>query len=75
LKESASRTSVNGIEKITQTSRLLIVINNNKLSIRKSWFQSRIFKADEVLATASRGIAVITHYTQNIDLRDANSFV
>ncbi len=36
---------------------------------------SRVSKADEVLATAARGIAeVITHhYTQNIDLRDAKT--
>ncbi len=40
-------------------------------------FKAGFSKADEVLATASRGIAeVITHhYTQNIDLKDAkNSF-
>ena len=37
--------------------------------------QGWIFKADEVLSTAARGIAeVITHhYTQNIDLRDAKT--
>jgi cell division protein FtsZ len=68
------RTSVNGIEKLRKQVDSL-VINNNKLrSIRESWFQSRIFKTDEVLATASRGIAKITHhYTQNIDLRDAKT--
>lgn len=38
-------------------------------------FKAGFSKADEVLATASRGIAeVITHhYTQNIDLRDAKT--
>ena len=38
-------------------------------------FKAGFSKADEVLATAARGIAeVITHhYTQNIDLRDAKT--
>jgi cell division protein FtsZ len=55
----------------------LIVINNNKLRevYGNLGFKAGFSKADEVLATASRGIAeVITHhYTQNIDLRDAKT--
>src|SRR5690606_38989397 len=52
-------------------------INNNKLRevYGNLGFKAGFSKADEVLATASRGIAeVITHhYTQNIDLRDAKT--
>ena len=55
----------------------LIVINNNKLRevYGNLGFKAGFSKADEVLATAARGIAeVITHhYTQNIDLRDAKT--
>jgi len=55
----------------------LIIINNNKLRevYGNLGFKAGFSKADEVLATASRGIAeVITHhYTQNIDLRDAKT--
>jgi len=55
----------------------LIVINNNKLRevYGNLGFKAGFSKADEVLATASRGIAeVITHhYTQNIDLKDAKT--
>ena len=55
----------------------LIVINNNKLRevYGNLGFKAGFSKADEVLATAARGIAeVITHhYTQNIDLRDART--
>jgi cell division protein FtsZ len=53
------------------------VINNNKLRevYGNLGFKAGFSKADEVLSTASRGIAeVITHhYTQNIDLRDAKT--
>jgi cell division GTPase FtsZ len=56
---------------------ILIVINNNKLRevYGNLGFKAGFSKADEVLATASRGIAeVITHhYTQNIDLKDAKT--
>jgi len=55
----------------------LVVINNNKLRevYGNLGFKAGFSKADEVLSTASRGIAeVITHhYTQNIDLRDAKT--
>src|SRR5690625_1075209 len=66
-----------GLEKLRQCVELLIVIDNNKLRevYGNLGFKSGFSKADEVLATASRGIAeVITHhYTQNIDLRDAKT--
>jgi cell division protein FtsZ len=66
-----------GIEKLRQHVDSLIVINNNKLRevYGNLGFKAGFSKADEVLATASRGIAeVITHhYTQNIDLRDAKT--
>jgi len=66
-----------GIEKLRKQVDSLIVINNNKLRevYGNLGFKKGFSKADEVLATASRGIAeVITHhYTQNIDLRDAKT--
>ncbi|MDW8849967.1 cell division protein FtsZ [Flavobacterium sp. MMLR14_040] len=66
-----------GIEKLRKQVDSLIVINNNKLRevYGNLGFKAGFSKADEVLATASRGIAeVITHhYTQNIDLRDART--
>ncbi|RLJ67424.1 cell division protein FtsZ [Lacinutrix venerupis] len=66
-----------GIEKLRSEVDSLIVINNNKLRevYGNLGFKAGFSKADEVLATASRGIAeVITHhYTQNIDLRDAKT--
>jgi cell division protein FtsZ len=66
-----------GIEKLRDNVDSLIVINNNKLRevYGNLGFKAGFSKADEVLATASRGIAeVITHhYTQNIDLRDAKT--
>lgn len=66
-----------GIEKLRSQVDSLIVINNNKLRevYGNLGFKAGFSKADEVLATASRGIAeVITHhYTQNIDLRDAKT--
>ena len=55
----------------------LIVVNNNKLRevYGNLGFKAGFNKADEVLATAARGIAeVITHhYRTNIDLRDAKT--
>tara|TARA_R110000868_G_scaffold52221_1_gene165176 strand:- start:603 stop:2537 length:1935 start_codon:yes stop_codon:yes gene_type:complete len=66
-----------GIEKLRKNVDSLIVINNNKLRevYGNLGFKAGFSKADEVLATAARGIAeVITHhYTQNIDLRDAKT--
>ncbi|WP_452599188.1 cell division protein FtsZ [Pontimicrobium sp. MEBiC01747] len=66
-----------GIEKLRAEVDSLIVINNNKLRevYGNLGFKAGFSKADEVLSTASRGIAeVITHhYTQNIDLRDAKT--
>ena len=66
-----------GIEKLRKHVDSLIVINNNKLRevYGNLGFKAGFSKADEVLSTASRGIAeVITHhYTQNIDLRDAKT--
>jgi cell division protein FtsZ len=65
------------IEKLRKQVDSLIVINNNKLRevYGNLGFKAGFSKADEVLATASRGIAeVITHhYTQNIDLKDAKT--
>ncbi|MFS4469634.1 cell division protein FtsZ [Maribacter sp. 2210JD10-5] len=69
--------SQRGIEKLRKNVDSLIVINNNKLRevYGNLGFKAGFSKADEVLATAARGIAeVITHhYTQNIDLRDAKT--
>jgi cell division protein FtsZ len=66
-----------GIEKLRNEVDSLIVINNNKLRdiYGNLGFKEGFAKADEVLATASKGIAeVITHhYTQNIDLKDAKT--
>ncbi len=66
-----------GVENLRSHVDSLIVINNNKLRevYGNLGFKAGFSKADEVLATASRGIAeVITHhYTQNIDLRDAKT--
>lgn len=66
-----------GIENLRNHVDSLIVINNNKLRevYGNLGFKAGFSKADEVLSTASRGIAeVITHhYTQNIDLRDAKT--
>ncbi|WP_188621469.1 cell division protein FtsZ [Flavobacterium suaedae] len=67
----------NGVEKLRKQVDSLIVINNNKLRevYGNLGFKAGFSKADEVLSTASRGIAeVITHhYTQNIDLKDAKT--
>ena len=66
-----------GIEFLRENVDSLIVINNNKLRevYGNLGFKSGFAKADEVLATAARGIAeVITHhYRQNIDLKDAKT--
>ena len=66
-----------GLEKLRGSVDSLVVINNNKL--REMYgnlgVKEGFTKADEVLATAAKGIAeVITnHYTQNIDLKDAKT--
>ena len=69
--------ALQGVEKLRKQVDSLIVINNNKLRevYGNLGFKAGFSKADEVLATASRGIAeVITHhYTQNIDLKDAKT--
>ena len=66
-----------GVNKLRKQVDALIVINNNKLRdiYGNLGFKEGFAKADEVLATASKGIAeVITHhYTQNIDLKDAKT--
>ena len=66
-----------GIEVLRDHVDSLVIINNNKLRevYGNLGFKAGFAKADEVLSTASRGIAeVITHhYTQNIDLRDAKT--
>ena len=66
-----------GMEELKSSVDSLIVINNNKLRevYGNLGFRAGFAKADEVLATAARGIAeVITHhYTQNIDLKDAKT--
>ncbi len=66
-----------GIDKLRENVDSLIVINNNKLRevYGNLGFRAGFSKADEVLATAARGIAeVITHhYTQNIDFKDAKT--
>jgi len=66
-----------GIDKLRQYVDSMVVINNNKLRevYGNLGFKAGFSKADEVLSTASRGIAeVITHhYTQNIDLKDAKT--
>ncbi len=66
-----------GIENLRSQVDSLIIINNNKLRevYGNLGFKAGFSKADEVLATAAKGIAeVITHhYTQNIDLRDAKT--
>ena len=66
-----------GLKQLREYVDSLIVINNNKL--REAYgnlgFKSGFAKADEVLASAARGIAeVITkHYMLNIDLKDAKT--
>ena len=75
--EIRSNQAKKGIDKLRKQVDALIVINNNKLRdiYGNLGFKEGFAKADEVLATASRGIAeVITHhYTQNIDLKDAKT--
>jgi cell division protein FtsZ len=69
--------AMEGINALRNAVDSLIVINNNKLRevYGNLGFRAGFSKADEVLATAAKGIAeVITHhYTTNIDLRDART--
>ena len=69
--------AVKGLEKLKRSVDSLIIINNNKLRevYGNLGFKEGFSKADEVLATAAKGVAqVITHhYTQNIDLKDAKT--
>ena len=66
-----------GVDELRENVDSLIVVNNNKLRevYGNLGFKAGFSKADEVLSTASRGIAeVITHhYKQNIDLHDAKA--
>ncbi len=66
-----------GVKNLRKQVDSLIVINNNKLRelYGNLGYKSGFAKADEVLTTASKGIAeVITHhYRQNIDLKDAKT--
>ena len=66
-----------GIDALRSNVDSLIVINNNKLRevYGNLGFKAGFSKADEVLYTAARGIAVVIthHYKQNIDLHDAKT--
>lgn len=66
-----------GVDALRQNVDSLIVINNDKLRdvYGNLGFKAGFGKANEVLATAARGIAeVITqHYRMNIDLNDAKT--
>jgi len=66
-----------GVERLRKCCDSMIVINNNKLRevFGNLTYTSGFSKADDVLATAAKGIAeVITkHYTINIDLKDAKT--
>lgn len=72
-----SKQAQKGIDELRDNVDSLIVINNNKLRevYGNLGFKAGFSKADEVLATAAKGIAeVITHhYKQNIDLHDAKT--
>ncbi|NIJ44151.1 cell division protein FtsZ [Wenyingzhuangia heitensis] len=72
-----SKQAQKGVDELRDNVDSLIVINNNKLRevYGNLGFKAGFSKADEVLSTASRGIAeVITHhYKQNIDLHDAKT--
>jgi cell division protein FtsZ len=74
---SRRQQALEGVQSLSQCVDSLIVINNNKLRdvYGNLGFKAGFSKADEVLATAAKGIAeVITHhYTTNIDLRDAKT--
>lgn len=69
--------ALRGVENLRANVDSLIVINNNKLRevYGNLGFKSGFSKADEVLATASKGIAelITHHYTVNVDLEDVRS--
>ncbi len=69
--------AIKGLDKLKRSVDSIIIINNNKLRevYGNLGFKEGFSKADEVLATAAKGVAqVITHhYTQNIDLKDAKT--
>ena len=75
--KNRSEQAMDGVERLRKQVDSLIVINNNKLRevYGNLGFKAGFSKADEVLATASKGIAeVITnHLTMNIDLKDAKT--
>ena len=72
-----SKQAEEGVERLRQAVDSLIVINNNKLRevYGNLGFKAGFGKADEVLATAAKGIAevIMHHFTTNIDLRDART--
>ena len=72
-----SKQAQSGIDALRENVDSLIVINNNKLRevYGNLGFKAGFSKADEVLSTAARGIAVVIthHYKQNIDLHDAKT--
>lgn len=75
--KSRSKQAQSGIDALRENVDSLIVINNNKLRevYGNLGFKAGFSKADEVLSTAARGIAVVIthHYKQNIDLHDAKT--
>lgn len=75
--KNRSEQAMQGVEKLRKQVDSLIVVNNNKLRevYGNLGFKAGFSKADEVLATAARGIAEVIsqHYIQNIDLRDAKT--
>lgn len=75
--KNRSEQAMLGVEKLRKQVDSLIVVNNNKLRevYGNLGFKAGFSKADEVLATAARGIAEVIsqHYIQNIDLRDAKT--
>lgn len=75
--KNRSEQALAGVERLRKHVDSLIVINNNKLRevYGNLGFKAGFAKADEVLSTASKGIAeVITnHLTMNIDLKDAKT--
>lgn len=75
--KNRSEQAMLGVERLRKQVDSLIVVNNNKLRevYGNLGFKAGFSKADEVLATAARGIAEVIsqHYIQNIDLRDAKT--
>lgn len=69
--------ALKGVENMRANVDSLIVINNNKLRevYGNLGFKSGFSKADEILATASKGIAelITNHYTLNVDLEDVRT--